>query len=332
MNDSNIFDIITIGDSTVDTFIKIHDASIECDINKENCKICVEYGSKVPVESMGHGIGGNATNVAIASAVLGLKAAIYTHLGKDWQGAMIEKQLEAFKVSTDYVVIDGKKTSNLSVALTFQGERTIFVYHQDWFYSLPQLAKTQWVYLTSLSQSFTESNIIDEVAHFVDKSRAKLAFAPGTYQLKANVKRFKNTLERCTLFICNLEESKEILEIDKSEKVEERELLDKMLSLGPKIIVITDGEEGSYATDGQKYLKLGVFPAKLVEKSGAGDSYSSAFIAALVNNLSIEEAMVWGTLNSAHVIQELGAQNGLLSKEGIEKYKKVVPELVATSL
>lgn len=332
MNGSDVFDIITIGDSTVDTFIKINDASIECDINKENCKICIEYGSKIPVEAIGHGIGGNATNVAIGSSVLGLKSAIYTHLGHDWQGAMIQKQLEEYKVAGDYVVIDTKKTSNLSVALSYQSERTIFVYHQDWFYHLPKLKQTKWVYFTSLSQSFTDSNIVDEVAHYIDRSHAKLVFAPGTYQLKANVKRFKNTLERCSVFICNLEESREILEISGDEKVPERELLDKMLSLGPKMIVITDGEEGSYATDGQQYLKVGVFPAKLVEKSGAGDSYSSAFIAALHNNLPMGEAMVWGTLNSSHVIQQLGAQNGLLDKNGIEKHKKAVPELVASPL
>ncbi len=328
----NRFDIITIGDSTVDTFIRIHEASIECDINRKDCRICVDYGGKIPVESIDYGIAGNAANVAAGCSTLGLKTAIYTHLGRDWQGVMIKKQMEELKVAQDYIVIDEKKNSNLSVVLTYQGERTIFVYHQDWFYKLPKLDKTTWVYLTSLSQSFTDTNIVDEVAHFVDRSGAKLVIAPGTYQIKANIKRFRNTLERCALFICNLEESEEILEIGENEDVSIREILDKMLMLGPKIISITDGEEGSYTTDGEKYLKVGVFPSKVVEKTGAGDSYASALISALNSNLPLEEAMLWGAINSSQVIGESGAQRGLLDRDGIERHKKSAPELVVTAL
>ncbi|OGE13674.1 hypothetical protein A3G14_04860 [Candidatus Curtissbacteria bacterium RIFCSPLOWO2_12_FULL_38_9] len=328
----NRFDIITIGDSTVDTFIKIHEATIECDIDKKNCRICMEYGGKIPVESISYGIAGNAANVAAGCSILGMKTATYTHIGKDWQGAMIKKQLENFNISTDYVILEDKKSSNLSVVLTYQGERTILVYHQDWFYHLPKLESADWVYLTSLSETFTDSNIIDEVAHYVDNSGAKLVFAPGTYQIKANVKRFKNTLERCHIFICNLEEAKDILEIKVSDNISIRDILDKLHSLGPKIIVITDGEEGSYASDGQRYLRLGVFPTKLVEKTGAGDSYGSAFIAALNRRLDLGEAMAWGTINSSHVIQEIGAQNGLLDINGIEKYRKTLTELMATNL
>jgi sugar/nucleoside kinase (ribokinase family) len=328
----NKFDIIAIGDSTVDTFIKIHEATIECDINKKDCKICVNYGSKIPVESIAHDVAGNAANVAAGCTTLGLKTAIYTHLGNDWQGNMIKNQLEGLGINCDYVLTNKNKNSNLSVVLTYQGERTIFVYHQDWDYHLPKLVNSNWLYFTSLSQSFTQSNIVDEVAHYVDKSGAKLAFAPGTYQLKANVKRYKNTLERCQFFICNLEESKQILEIDKNEKVELRDLLDGLLHLGPKIIVITNGEEGSYATDGQQYLRIGVFPTKLVEKTGAGDSYACAFLAALSYNLPLAEAMAWGTVNAAHVVQKLGAQNGLLNRQEIERNRKAVSEITAISL
>lgn len=326
------FDIITVGDSTVDTFIKIHNAAIECDMNQKNCKICLDYGGKIPVESIAHGVAGNAANVAVGCATLGLKTSIYTNLGNDWQGKMIKNSFDANGVNCDYVIEDTKKSSNLSVVLTYQGERTIFVYHQNWFYKLPRLKSTKWIYLTSLSESFTNSNIVDEVAHYVDKTGAKLAFAPGTYQLKANIKRYPKTLERCELILCNLDECKQILEIGEMETVHIRKLLDKMLLLGPRIIVVTDGEEGSYATDGKQYLKLGVFPSRLTEKTGAGDSYACAFMAALIANLPLAEAMVWGTINASHVIRETGAQNGLLGKSELERYRKSVPEMVATAI
>lgn len=329
MSDSKQFDLITIGDSTIDTFIRIHDASLECDINHEECKICVRYGDKIPVDSILRSVAGNAANVVMGAAKLGLKTAIYTNLGDDSEGTQIKRALEKAGVAGDYIKINSKMRSNSSAIITFQGERTAFVYHQKWFYELPDLAKAKWVYFTSLSESFIDSNIVDEVAHFIDTSGAKLAFGPGTLQIKANIKRYPKTLERCSLLVSNLEEAKRILEIDIAERTDVHVLLSGLLLLGPKMILITDGEEGSYFTDGQKTLKAGVFPVQIVEKTGAGDAYTAAFLAALVCGLPVEGAMIWGSINAAHVISHNGPQVGLMDREELERYRKTVSEMVA---
>src|SRR3989344_2625259 len=326
------FDVISIGDSTIDTFVKIHDATIECDINKQECRICLNYGGKIPVEDISHQVAGNAANVSVGFATLGLKCAIYTHLGDDWQGDMIKDQLYAKGVSGDYIVFEDNKNSNLSVVITYQGERTILVYHQPWNYKLPKLDSSTWVYFGSLSESFTNSNIVDELYHYVDRAGVSLAFAPGTYQLKADIKRYRHFLEKCDLLILNMEEAKLVLGIDKSDKVEQKDVLSKLITLGPRLVVVTDAEHGSFASDGQKFLKAPVFPTKLVEKTGAGDAYACAFVTALIHNKSMEDAMIWGTVNASHVIQEIGAQNGLMSRVDIEEHRKTVPELVATTL
>lgn len=329
---NNKFDVIAIGDSTIDTFIRIHEATIECDINRQDCKICLSYGDKIPVDKISHGVAGNAANVSVSFATLGLKCAIYTHLGGDWQGDLIKDQLYKSGVSGDYIIFEESKNSNLSVVLAYQGERTILVYHQPWNYRLPKLDKSSWVYFGSLSESFTDSGIVDEVYHHVDKFETKLAFAPGTYQLKADIKRYRQFLEKCDLLALNMEEAKQTLGIDKGEKPSPRDILSKLSLLGPKMIVVTDAERGSYATDGQKFLQAGIFPTKLVEKTGAGDAYISAFMTALILGESLEEAMIWGTIDASHVIQEVGAQNGLMTREQIRGHRKSLPELVATSL
>lgn len=326
-----MIDLITIGDSTIDTFIKIHDATVECDINREACRICVPYGSKIPVDSIAYSVAGNAANVAVGAAKLGLATAIYTNLGDDDQGKTIKSALLSAGVSADYICVNNGKKSNLSVVLTFQGERTIFVYHQDWFYKLPDLTAATWVYLSSMAETFTNSNIMDEVFHYVEKSGAKLVFGPGTYQLKADIKRFPKILEHCEVLIVNMEEAKRILGIDQKEMQQPSDLLSKLLLLGPKTAVITDGEEGSYATNGQQNLKLGIFPTQVVEKTGAGDAYSSGLIAGLHYGLPLSEAMVWGTINASHEIQEVGTQKGIMDRDELERHRKTVPELVAVS-
>jgi sugar/nucleoside kinase (ribokinase family) len=323
------FDLITIGDSTIDTFVKIHDANVECDINQQECKICLHYGDKIPVDALARSVAGNAANVATASSRLGLKTAIYTNLGADSEGQLIKKTLEEIGVFGDYIVVDEKMSSNSSVIIGFQGERTALVYHQPWYYHLPKLAKSSWVYFTSISDSFINSNIVDEVAHYIDSSGAKLAFSPGTFQIKANIKRYPKTLERCELLACNVEEAKKILEIDLSKNINVHDLLSGLHLLGPKIILITDGEEGSYASDGSKVLKAGIFPSIIVEKTGVGDAYCAAFISALFYGESMEEAMVWGTINASRVLQHIGPQAGQMKKEDLLRYRKTVSEMVA---
>lgn len=330
MNDTK-FDLITIGDSTIDTFIKIHDATVEFNINHREGKICVAYGEKIPVDSIAEAVAGNAANVAVASSKLGLKSAIYTNLGDDDHGRRIKEALEKEKVATGYIKINSGKKSNLSVVLTFQGERTIFVYHQDWFYHLPALVNCSWLYLTSMAETFTNSNIMDEVCHYVERQKSKLAFSPGTYQLKADIRRYPKILEKCAVLIVNREEAQKILGIELTENVDVGDLLNKLLFLGPEIAVVTCGEEGSYASDGQKNLKVGIFPTKIIEKTGAGDAYAAGLVAALALGESLGEAMVWGTINASHVIQEVGPQNGLLTREEIKKHRKEAKELVAVN-
>lgn len=323
-------DLITIGDSTIDTFIRIHEATVECDINRQNCKICVEYGSKIPVDSIAFGVAGNAANVAVGASKLGLMSSIYTNLGDDEQGKTIGRAFTEAGVASDYVVTNKDKKSNLSVVLTFKGERTIFVYHQDWYYKLPKIADFSWVYLTSMSETFTSSNIVDDICHYLDSSGAKLVFSPGTYQLKADIKRYPRLLEKVYLIIVNMEESKRILGIDKAAKEDVANLLSGLLSLGPKIAVVTDGEEGSYASNGQNNLRLGILPFKVLERTGAGDAYASGLIAALFYEKPLEEAMVWGTINAANVIGQIGTQEGLLTLDEIEKHRKATVDFVAT--
>lgn len=326
------YDVISIGDSTIDTFIRVHEASVECDLDKRNCKICVPYGAKIPVDSISYGVAGNAANVAVGFSRLGIKTAIYTNLGDDDQGKRIKKQLSDNGVSDEYIIVNPNKSSNLSVVLTYQGERTIFVYHQDWFYVLPKLKPTSWIYLTSVAASFTNSNIMDDVCHYVDKTNTKIIYNPGTFQLQADVKRFPRILEMCQILIVNLEEAKKILEIAASDFMEVRDILSKLLLLGPKITVVTDGAEGSYATDGHQYLKAGILSVKVYEKTGAGDAYASGFSGAIIKGKPLGEAMVWGTINSANAISVAGPQKGLLTMEEIEKKRKEFSSFEAGSL
>ena len=43
-----MFDLITIGDSTIDTIVIIDEAKVTCDLKKEHCMLCLSYADKIP--------------------------------------------------------------------------------------------------------------------------------------------------------------------------------------------------------------------------------------------------------------------------------------------
>jgi len=117
------------------------------------------------------------------------------------------------------------------------------------------------------------------------------------------------------------------LKILELENVEIKNLLEEMKKLGPKIVVITDGPKGAYAYDGSDILFIKPYPDPKppYERTGAGDAFSSTTTVALALGKSLSEALQWGGINSMSVVQEIGAQRGLLTREKLEEYLKNAP-------
>ncbi|MBI3103456.1 carbohydrate kinase family protein [Candidatus Daviesbacteria bacterium] len=317
-----MFDLISVGDATIDNFVQIHDAEIKCNIDKTQCKLCIDYGDKISVDKLTHLVAGNAANNAIGGARLKLKSAIYVNVGSDPSGKQIVDKLKEESVSTRYVVINRGMESNLSTVINFQGERTILVYHQAWKYKLPDLDPARWIYFTSVSASFTNSNLLSEIILYLERTRSKFLYNPGTYQMRAGVKKNPRLLSLTELFVVNVEEAKRILVGKDDADISIKKLLKNLADLGPRMVIITDGEKGSYGYNGDNYYHLGIFPAKLLEMTGAGDAYATGVLAGLFYGQSLSESMRWGAANGASVVEQIGPQAGLLTYNAmLEKLK-----------
>ncbi|MCA9363837.1 carbohydrate kinase family protein, partial [Candidatus Kaiserbacteria bacterium] len=66
-------------------------------------------------------------------------------------------------------------------------------------------------------------------------------------------------------------------------------------------------------------------PAPPVDRTGAGDSFSSTFTSAIAQGKDVATALSWGPINSMSVVQYIGAQKGLLSFEKLSQYLKKAP-------
>lgn len=310
-----MLDIISIGDATIDTFLVIHDIEI---IEKDGQKKAViNWGDKLPVDEFYRTVAGNAANNAVGSSRLGMKTAFYTVLAHDVGGREITHKMSKEGVSTRYIVIDERHGTNASTVLSYEGERTIFVYHEHRHYKLPNLVPAHWVYLTSMASGFEK--IYKDLAKYIDKYDVKLGYNPGTFQLRAGLAKNKVILERTEVLSVNVQEAQ--LWVGKDVHDPE-ELCKGLVALGPKSVVLTDGRKGAYSYSDEGFYYLAEYPGPRIEATGAGDAFTTAYIAARFYGLPHKEALRWGPVNAGSVVQKIGPQEGLLTKKELEAHLK----------
>lgn len=318
-------DFFAVGDIVTEPFIRLKDANVHCRLDNEACEICMRWGDKIPYESATVCAAvGNASNAAVAAARLGLSSALRAYVGDDRFGPECREVLKSEKVSDEYVVTEAGKSTNYHYVLWYGDNRTILVKHEDFTYTVPELpAAPKWIYLSSLAANSLPYHMA--ITEWLKKyPESKLAFQPGTFQMKLGAAALKEIYERSDLFVCNKEEAERILEKPVGSDI--KELLAGIKALGPKIAVITDDNRGCYAVDasdtgGGRMIHMPRYPDPRppFEITGAGDALASGTAAALALGKPLEEALRWGSANASSVLQSVGAQKGLLTQAQIEQ-------------
>ena len=324
-------DFLAIGDNVTDALIKLKAAKLHCDINQEHCTITMACGDKIPFASVEvvRAVG-NSANAAVAAARLGLSSALVTNIGEDDEGAKCLEHLKEDRVSTEYITVHKGKKTNYHYVLWYENDRTILIKHEEYDYKLPEIKEPKWFYLSSLG-SGTLDYQKDILKWLEAHPNVNMAFQPGTFQIKLGKDELKDIYKRAKIFFCNVEEAEKILG---KEALGIPELLKQMHALGPKVVVITDGPKGAHAFDGNKMLFCPVYPTSDApyERTGAGDAFASTTVVALALGKDLSTALLWGATNSMSVVNKVGAQKGLLSREALEEYLEKAPNFKTEEL
>ena len=325
-----MYDIITIGGATRDiTFLTDKGKIIETPENlTEQALLGFEYGAKISSEEVSFNFGGGACNTAATFVKLGLNVAVNSRVGKDDDGESMVKNLKELGINTDLIQIDEDKKTGFSMVVVDKigGDRVIFKYKgaSDLFeVQESEISKTKWIYLTSLAGNWKED--LNEINKVIESSDVKLAWNPGAMQICAGKKGLESVLKNTEILIINKDEAIELVQSDEKIKLDFNEITDPKVLLniikkwGPRIVIITDGPEGAYAYDGESILYSPATSKIKIDSTGAGDSFGSALVGGYIITGDIEKALRFGIMNSGNVVSEFGAQNGILSKEEIEK-------------
>lgn len=318
----NKYDIVTIGDASEDIFVRPKDMTIVRDSRfVTGMSASFELGEKIELEDVEYQVGGSACNNAVAFSRQGFKTAAIIALGKDTPGEKVEEKLVREKVHTEFIKIRQSYKTNFSIVFNIGNERTIFVYHGLDDYSClkaPKDLRTNWIFLAPLGPK--SDDIINRVVTLKAEKNVRVAWNPGTRQIRKTAQHFRQLLSCTDILFLNREEAIKFANFPVPPRAPE--LMKALYNYGTKVVVITDGKKGADAFDGMHFYHADIIESDKVDATGAGDSFASGFIGRLIpetdySHSAIMEALAWGVVNSTSVVSYVGAQKGLLNRQGI---------------
>jgi len=327
-----IYDFITLGGATRDISFFTKEGILldnHQDVLRQKL-LAFEHGSKIKVDKFFYSFGGGATNTAVNLANFGLRTACLVSVGQDLNGQLIIKNLKKRGVKTNLVQRQSNLDSGFSfVLISSTGERIIFTQrgaNQELKITTKELAalkKTKNIYLASLGGDWL--TILKQVFSQIKEYSPRVYWNPGEGQYQVGLKKLKPFLKKTFVLVVNKDEATELVLSSSKYQQASRQFLNNTKNLlrvikefGPHMVMITSGKRGVDVYDGQQFYHQDIIKEKKrIDTTGVGDAFGSSFAAGLeIFKDDINKAIQLGLKNTASLIGELGAQNGLI------KFKK----------
>lgn len=320
------YDVITFGAATRDIFVRSQAMEIqESGLPDHHVDACFPLGAKIDIQEMIFETGGGATNAAVTFGRLGWKVACVTSVGRDTVARDISEAIKKDNVPSIFFQEDPKLPTGASVIiLSGSGERTILVQRGassainarriPW----PKL-KAKWFYCSSFGGDLA---LLKKVMAQAKKVGARVAWNPGNKELARGFAALEPLIRQADVFNLNKEEAADLAHLPPSDLAG---IIAKLKSLPRRVLVVTDGKNGAYASDAHGTWLAGIVDVPRINVTGAGDSFGSGLVAGLLKQDDIRYALAVATWNATGVVQQMGAKRGLLKKYPTVKQIAAVP-------
>ncbi|MBI1839085.1 MAG: carbohydrate kinase family protein [Candidatus Colwellbacteria bacterium] len=320
------FDVVAIGSTTRDVFLKTNFKSIPFPKTPTGRAFVVPAGEKIGVDDVYFTVGGNAANATVTFSRQGYKAAVLTRIGDDAEGVEVKKKLRQEGISTDFISAVSIPTA-FSVLLLQAGERTILSYHGAMeSFSLKSVdwgkLKSKWWYVSLPGESY---KLLGQLLKAARENNVSVALNPSFKHLLQGKEELIKCLKDISLLVLN---EGEAAALTNTSFKKPKHVFRKLDELTPGVVVVTSGAKGAVVSDGRFVYKAGTFKErKLVDRTGAGDAYGSGFVAGLIrvgetckvkgvcDPRNIEYAIRLASANATSVVEKLGATEGTLTKK-----------------
>lgn len=236
--------------------------------------------------------GGAPANVAVAIARLGMSSGFVGKVGDDPFGAFLRRTLETEGVDTDGLLVDDEaRTTAVFVAVRDDGRKDLCFYRNpgaDMRIRPDELPEK----LIGECRCFHYGSIgfIDEPSGSAQRRAIDLARRSGA--MISYDPNYRPTLwpseARAASVIRSGYEAAHLVKISEEEwrtatgTDDVRSGADSVLAAGPELLVISRGEEGAIATNGEYWIEAEAPAVDVVETTGAGDAFLASMIVELL--------------------------------------------------
>ena len=272
---------------------------------------------ETPHGSSGKIIGGAGTYIAVASSLLTNNLAIVSIIGEDFP----EKEIKFLKergINTDMIEkVTGGKTfywkgkyhENMINRDTITTELNVLEKFNPVLN--PEFSSSEIVLLGNLHPA-VQNAVINQSTN----PNRFIIMDTMNFWMDNALDELLSVIKKVNLVIINDEEAQQL--------TGEKNIFnagEKILKMGPEKVIIKKGEHGSIYLDAQNKYMLPAFPVeKLVDPTGAGDSFAGGIAGLLctknkIGFEEIKEAMIYGTLTASFCVESFGV-------EGLKKLDK----------
>jgi len=268
--------------------------------------------------------GGKGANQAVCIARLRGKAILGGCLGKDQLGQQLKSGLEKEGVITDYISMDEKEHSGVTmIIINKDGDNSIVLDPGANMKFSPERASSLEKILPRVSIVLSQLEIPVETIDFIFNKAKKIGITTildagpakplppsllsNTDILSPNQTELESLLKRR---ITNIEQAKNEAE--------------KLLEWGIKTVILKLGDKGSYLLTAKEKLYFPAFKVTPVDTTAAGDAFMGALCLSLTQNKPLPQAIEFANLAGACTVTKMGAQPSLPTLEEIEKMRSKI--------
>ena len=299
------YDLICIGTALVDSIIR--------GFRPEPVS-----ASGYTAESCSLNAGGEAVNVSVAAAKLGLKTAILCALGRDVAGSLVRSTLEQYGVDTG-LIIDSTLTPVTTMFVNGDGSRksiTNEAHRYNFHPETASLPETKAVLLGSLFRApFDDPGIVHSVLSSA-KQAGQMTFADTKLPNFAKLK-LEDIADSLTMIDCitpNEDEARYYSGEDDPEK-----MADVFLETGVRSVVIKLGGRGCLFKNREESIHLPAYPIAAVDAAGAGDNFLAGFVSEIVRGSDVRSALTFANACGAICTTAVGACTALQGREQVQE-------------
>jgi len=311
-----MFDFVTLGSATKDTFLFLDKVLLKPGVNKHFLEIPTD--KKIDVNKVLAFSGGSATNAAATFSAFGKKCAVISKIGNDEYGRFVMDDLNNRKVSTELIKVSNGETPFSNIVVSSSGDMILLIHRGiESTLSLEDISlnfKSKWLYIGPLPCKNTD--LLFNVLKFAKANDMKTVLNPGSVELNLKLKKMAPVLKYVDIISMNDDEAKTFVGY-----ANDVNNLSKLSEYVNEMAIITKGDKGSLVLSKGNLYIANTFRAKQINFVGAGDAFLSAFVNAIDDGKDVEQAITAGSFNASNVIQKYGAKEGIIGEYPKENMK-----------